>query len=181
MDKKKKLGKINLGIKNCKKCPLRQVAVLAVPGEGPANSKIMFVGEAPGKEEDLSGRPFVGRSGRFLTKLIEKAGLKRKEVFITSVIKHRPPGNRKPKKEEINLCLPFLINQIKIINPKLIVLLGQIAFSSFFLNKKLKDCRGKFIKGNGREFFITYHPAAGIRFVKMKKILKKDFRRLKDF
>jgi DNA polymerase len=181
VDKKSNLGEIEQKIKNCKKCPLFMGAVLAVPGEGPANAKIMFIGEAPGREEDLSGRPFVGRSGKFLTKLIESAGLKREECFITSVIKHRPPQNRKPKKEEIFVCFSYLENQIKIIKPKIIVLLGQTAFSSFFSKEILKDFRGKFIKKDGRDFFITYHPAAGIRFQKMKKILEKDFKKLKGF
>jgi len=157
---------------------------LAVPGEGPTNSKIMFVGEAPGKEEDLSGRPFVGRSGKFLTELIKKAGLKREACFITSVIKHRPPKNRKPKKEEISICFPYLESQIKLINPKKIVLLGQTAFSAFFSAGKLKDFRGKFVtlrqaqgdKIISRDYFITYHPAAGIRFQKMKKIIEEDFK-----
>ncbi len=177
MDKKPNLEKTGQKIKSCRKCPLWQGAGFAVPGEGPVDSRIMFVGEAPGREEDLSGRPFVGRSGRFLTKLIESAGLKRDKCFITSVIKHRPPKNRKPKKEEICTCLPYLESQIQIINPKTMVLLGQTAFSAFFPNKKLKDLRGKFVG----KFFITYHPAAGIRFVKMKKILEKDFLKLKGF
>ena len=133
----------------------------------------------------MTGRPFVGRSGKFLTKLIKAAGLKREKVFITSVIKHRPPKNRKPKKEEISICFPYLENQIKIIKPKTIVLLGQTAFSVFFPGKKLKDFRGKCItlrQAQGKqEFFVVYHPAAGIRFKKMKKIIEKDFRKLKGF
>jgi len=180
MDKKNKLEKIRQSIKNCKNCPLWRGAVSAVPGEGPTNAKIIFIGEAPGREEDLSGRPFVGRSGKFLTKLIEGAGLKRETVFITSIVKHRPPKNRKPKKEEIRVCFPYLENQIKIINPKIIVLLGQTAFAPFFPGEKLRDFRGKSVKKNGVKFFITYHPAAGIRFQKMKKIIEKDFKKLKS-
>jgi uracil-DNA glycosylase len=160
---------------------------LPVPGEGPAKAKILFIGEAPGREEDLSGRPFVGRSGKFLTKLIESAGLKREKCFISSVIKHRPPKNRKPKRGEISVCFPYLESQIKIIKPRIIVLLGQTAFSAFFPKEKLKDLRGEFVtlrqaqgdKKISRDFFITYHPAAGIRFVKMKKILEKDFKKLR--
>jgi uracil-DNA glycosylase len=160
---------------------------LAVPGEGPVNAKFMFVGEAPGREENLSGLPFIGRSGKFLTKLIESARLKRERCFISSIIKHRPPKNRKPKKEEISICFPYLENQIKIIKPEIIVLLGQTAFSAFFPKKTLKNFRGKFVtlrraQGDKKitaDFFITYHPAAGIRFVKMKKILEKDFKKLR--
>jgi uracil-DNA glycosylase len=180
MDKKGELAKINKNIKNCKKCPLSRGAVLAVPGEGPADSEIMFIGEAPGKEEDLSGRPFVGRSGKFLTKLIESAGLKRERCFITSVVKHRPPKNRKPQKKEVAVCFPYLERQIEIINPKMIVLLGQTAFSAFFPKEKLRDLRGGMLNKSGQEFFITYHPAAGIRFQKMKKILEKDFKKIKN-
>ena len=173
--------KINKKIKNCKKCILCRAAKNAVPGEGPFNAKIIAIGEAPGREEDLSGRPFVGRSGKFLTKLLEEdAGIKREKVFITSVAKHRPPDNRKPTKKEIETCLPYLLKQIEIINPKKIILMGQTAFSVFFPGEKLKDYRGKLIKKGLRDFFITYHPAAGIRFQKMKKILEKDFKQLRN-
>ncbi|MFH1894546.1 MAG: uracil-DNA glycosylase [Patescibacteria group bacterium] len=179
MDKKVNLGKISRKIKNCKKCVLYKEAKNAVFGQGPVNSRIMFVGESPGREEDLSGLPFVGRSGKFLTKLIERAGLKREKVFITSVIKHRPPKNRKPKKEEARLCLPYLESQIEIINPKTIVLLGQTAFSAFFPKEKLKYFRGKTINKTGRRFFVTYHPAAGIRFQKIRTLLQRDFIRFR--
>jgi uracil-DNA glycosylase len=176
-----KLKKVFSEIEKCKNCPLCRKAKNAVPGEGPLNAKIMFIGEAPGREEDKTGRPFIGRSGRLLTKLIEeKSGLKREKVFITSVIKHRPPDNRKPTREEIVACLPYLEEQIKFINPKIIILLGQTAFSAFFLKQKLSDYRGKVAGLNRRKFFITYHPSAGLRFQKMKKILEKDFRKIKN-
>ena len=165
----------------CKKCFLQRGAKNIVLGEGPIPAKIMLIGEAPGREEDLTGRPFVGRSGKFLTELLERAGIKREKVFITSVIKHRPPANRKPTLEEINACIPYLEKQIKIINPKKIIILGGVAFKSFFPELELKNLRGEFIEKDGRQFFITYHPAAGIRFKKMKKILEKDFKKLKGF
>ncbi len=153
---------------------------MAVPGEGPISSKIMFVGEAPGREEDLSGRPFVGRSGKFLTKLVEAAGLKRDKCFITSVIKHRPPKNRKPKRNELEACKIWWQKQIEILNPRLIVLLGRTA-SDTVLGKDFWINRARIFKKDKRSFFITYHPAAGIRFVKMEKILEKDFKKLKGF
>jgi uracil-DNA glycosylase len=179
--KREKIKEINYKVGLCNKCSLKKGAHFSVPGEGPANAKIIAVGEAPGREEDLTGRPFIGRSGKLLTKLLELAGIKREKVFITSVAKHRPPNNRKPTKEEIKICLPYLLEQIKIINPKKIILLGQTAFSVFFPGEKLKNFRGKLIKKNGRDFFVAYHPAAGLRFQKMKKILEKDFRKLKSF
>ena len=178
--------KLSKKVAGCKKCKLCLKGKNAVPGEGPLDAKIILVGEAPGREEDLTGRPFIGRSGKLLTKLLEeKAGIGRKKVFITSVVKHRPPGNRKPTAKETKACLPYLLRQIEIIKPKLIVLLGQTAFSAFFPKLKLKNLRGKFVilrqaqgKKDGRKFFITYHPAAGLRSTRAKKILEKDFKKL---
>lgn len=179
MGKKEKIKKLNQKIKNCKKCPLRKKAKKAVPGEGSTAAKIMFIGESPGREEDLSGKPFIGRAGKLLTQLLEQNRIKRKRVFITSVIKHRPPKNRRPVRKEIEVCLPFLEKQIEIINPRKIVLLGGIAFSVFFPKQKLNNFRGRLIKKKGRQFFPTYHPAAGLRFPKIKKILEEDFKKFK--
>jgi uracil-DNA glycosylase family 4 len=176
--KKKEIEKIVKQIRKCRKCSLWERAKNAVPGEGPANAKIMFIGEAPGREEDLSGKPFVGRAGKLLTLLLGKNKLKRKNVFITSVIKHRPPKNRKPEKKEIRACLPYLKRQIEILNPRKIILLGDIAFKLFFPDKKLKYFRGKLIKKDDKNYFITYHPAAGIRFQKFREILEKDFKKI---
>lgn len=177
-----KLEKLNEEIRNCKKCPLWKMRRNTVPGEGPVNTKIMIVGMAPGVEEDKIGKPFVGRAGRFLNELLKIAGIKRKKVFITSPLKclPQPPPNRKPTKKEIESCLPYLKKQIGIINPKKFILLGEVAFSIFFPKEKLKNFRGKRIKRDGKEFFITYHPAAGLRFPKIKKILEKDFKKLKN-
>ncbi len=180
MNKKIKLEKLNQEIRNCKKCPLWKLRKNTVPGEGPANAKIMILGMAPGVEEDKIGKPFVGRAGKFLDKLLKTAKIEREKVFITSPLKCLPqlPPNRKPKKEEIKACLSYLEKQIKIINPQRFILLGEVAFSVFFPNKKLGDYRGKLVKKNGREYFVTYHPAAGIRFQKFRKILEKDFKKI---
>jgi DNA polymerase len=175
MTKAQQLQKLNKKIKRCKKCPLWKNTKNAVPGEGPTTARIMFVGEAPGREEDLSGRPFIGRAGKLLTQLMEKNGIKRERVFITSILKCRPPKNRQPAGEEIAACLPYLLEQIDIVNPQKVILLGGVAFSIFFPKQKLSDLRGRLIKKEGRQFFITYHPAAGLRFLKIKKILEKDF------
>lgn len=182
MNKKQKLERINQEIRNCKKCNLWKLRKNTVPGEGPANAKIMIVGQAPGVEEDLTGRPFCGRAGKFLNHLLELAGIKRKEIFITSSLKclPQPPINRKPKKEEIKACLPYLKKQIEIINPQKFILLGEIAFSVFFPKKKLSDFRGNWVKKDETFYFLTYHPAAGLRFSKIKKILERDFKKLRD-
>lgn len=189
MDKEKEVEKLNKGIRNCKKCPLWKLRKNAVPGEGPVNAKIILAGQSPGVQEDKTGLPFRGPAGKFLDKLLKIANIKREKVFITSPLKCLPqlPINRKPKKEEIEACLPYLKKQIKIINPKKFILLGEVAFLVFFPNKKLKDFRGKwtppthhpFFKGK-KEFFVTYHPAAGMRFPKIRKALEKDFKKLKN-
>ncbi len=181
MNKEKLLNKLNREIRNCKKCPLWKTRKNAVPGEGPVNAKIMIVGQAPGVEEDLSGKPFCGRAGKFLDHLLKSAEIKREKVFITSPLKclPQPPINRKPKKEEIEACLPWLKKQIEIINPKKFILLGEVAFSVFFPKKELSSFRGRWVKQESKEFFITYHPAAGLRFPKIRKILERDFRKLK--
>jgi len=180
MNKRETLKKINKEIKNCKKCPLWKTRKNTVPGEGPANAKIIFLGQAPGSKEDNVGKPFVGRAGQFLNQLLKIARINREKIFITSPIKCFPPKNRKPTKKEIEACLPWLKKQIETINPQKFILLGEVAFSVFFPNKKLNDFRGKWIKKNGEEYFPTYHPAAGLRFPKIKKILEKDFKKIKE-
>ena len=175
-----KLAKLNKEIRKCRKCPLWKARIKTVPGEWPVNAKIMIIGQAPGAEENKTGRPFVGRAGQFLNKLLKITGIKRKKIFITSIVKCFPPKNRKPTKKEIKACLPYLKKQIEIINPKNFILLGEVAFKVFFPSKNLKDFRGKFLTKNGRRYFITYHPAAGIRFQKFKKTLEKDFKKIKN-
>jgi len=179
INKKVELEKLNQEIRNCKRCPLGKTRKNVVLGEGPVNAKIFICGQAPGFEENLIGRPFVGRAGKFLNQLLKIAKIEREKVFITSPIKCFPPGNRKPTKKEIGNCLPYLKKQIEIINPQNFILLGEIALSVFFHDKKLKEFRGKWIKKDGKEFFSTYHPAAGMRFPKIRKILEKDFKKLK--
>jgi DNA polymerase len=180
MSKNKKLEKLNKEIKNCKKCPLWKTRENTVPGEGPIGAKLIIIGQAPGSEENKTGRPFIGRAGQLLNQLLKIARINREKIFITSPIKCFPPKNRKPIKKEIEACLPWLKKQIEIINPQKFILLGEIAFSVFFPNKKLRDFRGKWIKKNSKEYFPTYHPAAGMRFPKIKKILEKDFKKIKE-
>lgn len=179
MGKKKELEKIAQKIKKCRKCNLWKNQKKAVAGEGPSNAKIMILGQAPGFKESKVGRPFVGRAGKFLDKLLNLAKIKREEIFITSSVKCFPPKNRKPKKEEIKACLPWLKKQIEIVNPKKFILLGEVAFFMFFPKEKLSDFQGKWIKKNGKLYFPTYHPAAGLRFPKIRRILEKDFKKLR--
>lgn len=174
MNKREKLEKLNREIKKCKRCPLWKAANNAVPGEGPIYSKIMFIGEAPGRQEDLTGRPFIGRAGGLLDRLLKIAQIKRENVFITSVIKHRPPKNRQPKKPEIKACRIWWQKQIEILKPKLIILLGRVALDTV-LGKDFWKERGKLYQKESGQYFITYHPAAGLRFPRIKKILEKDF------
>ncbi len=181
MNKKLEIEKLNQEIRNCKRCSLWKTRKNASPGEGPVNAQIMIVGQAPGAEEDKIGRPFVGRAGKFLNQLLILAKIKREEVFLTAPVHCFPPKNRKPTREEIATCLPYLKKQIEIINPKKFILLGEVAFSVFFPKEKLNDFRGRWLKKDNKEFFPTYHPAAGMRFPKIRKVLEEDFKKLAEF
>lgn len=149
------LEEIILQIQECKKCRLWQTSTHGVPGEGLANAKVMFVGQNPGSEEDKTGRPFVGRAGKFLTKTIAEFGITREEVYITNIVKHTSPENRKPYPDEVSACLPYLIQQIAIIKPKIVVLLGASA---------KKTPRVENVK-----YFEIVHPSAAMRFTKMRE------------
>jgi uracil-DNA glycosylase len=147
-------------INTCQLCPLSLGRKCAVPGSGPSPAQIMLVGEAPGREEDLKGLPFVGRAGKLLDKALLEAGLERSEVFITSVVKCRPPENRKPKKEEINLCHPYLQAQMDLVNPRIVCLMGNTATQAVLGMQGVTNLRGQIQQGR---FLITYHPAAVLR------------------
>jgi uracil-DNA glycosylase family 4 len=159
------LADVNKQIKNCRKCSLWQGAKHAVPGEGPFNAKVMLVGQNPGAEEDKTGRPFVGRAGKFLNKVLAKNGINREEVFVTNVVKHVSPKNRKPLPDEIAACAPYLEKQIKTIKPKIVVLMGKVAWQA--------------PRVEGAEYIETYHPSAAMRFTKMRKRFEEDFSALK--
>jgi len=149
------LDEIILQVKKCKKCRLWQTSLHGVPGEGPTDAKIMFIGQNPGAEEDKTGRPFIGRAGKFLTKTLVEFGINREDVYITNIVKHTSPENRKPYPDEVITCIPYLTQQIAIIKPKIIVLLGASA------------------KETPRIDGITYleiiHPSAAMRFTKMRE------------
>ncbi len=177
-ERKKLLEKINKEIQMCEKCDLHKSRTNAVLGEGNIEARLMFIGEAPGEEEDKQGRPFVGRAGKLLTKLIERAGYKREEFYIANICKCRPPGNRTPTLDEMEKCFPYLKEQIEIINPKVLCLLGAVAGQAF-LNRKVKITkeRGAVIKWNDRILLLTYHPAYVLRNPKEEGTLFKDIKR----
>ena len=183
MDKKKFLDDIGKRVHNCKRCLLYKTATHGVPGEGDPNSAIMFVGEAPGRVEDETGRPLVGRAGMLLNKLLESINLSRESVFITSVVKHRPPKNRPPKPQEVKACSFWLTQQLSIIKPKLICTLGNFGLHYFLPKEKISKIHGtmKKITIDKKTFMIfpLYHPAAGLRSTRNKITLQEDFQKLK--
>ncbi|MBI5025255.1 MAG: uracil-DNA glycosylase [Nitrospirae bacterium] len=162
-------------IGNCKRCKLSKGRTNIVFGEGDPEAEIMFIGEAPGKDEDIQGRPFVGDAGKLLTSLIEKMGFKREEVYIANIIKCRPPYNRDPEEDEINTCKQFIERQIKIINPKVIVSLGRVSAQSLLMTKiPISKLRGQLFNYAGIPFIPTFHPAYLLRNPKDKWLTWKD-------
>ena len=161
-------------VRVCALCKLSEGRNNAVPGEGSSFAKIMFIGEAPGRNEDEQGRPFVGAAGKLLTEALQEAGLSRKDVFITNVVKCRPPNNRVPTDEERNTCRTYLERQIKLINPKVICILGRTAYESLLKGTSITSNRGKLVKHDNRFYFLTVHPAAVIYNPDLKSVFKKD-------
>lgn len=170
-------------IKACRKCHLRDTCMQVVPGEGNTGAEIMFIGEGPGENEDKQGKPFVGAAGKFLDEMIGMIGKKRSEVFITNILKCRPPGNRDPMPEEVEACWPWLLEQIKMIKPKLIVLLGRHAMERFLPNQKISKIHGtalrREIAGIGKQvFYVLYHPAAALYQGSLREVLVSDFKKI---
>jgi DNA polymerase len=151
-----------------------------VKGEGPLDAKVMIIGQAPGRNEDMQKRPFIGASGKFLDKLILLAGLDRKMLYICSVVQFFPPDNRIPTKDEIEFCKPFLFRQIRIVNPKLIILLGSVACKTVLGMEGISKIRGNIVERHGRTYFISMHPAAAVRIRSRMPLVEKDFRNLKN-
>ena len=172
-------------ILSCQKCPLYQGRKNAVPGEGNLGTELMFVGEAPGRDEDMQGRPFVGRAGQLLTKIIQAMKFKREEVYITNIVKCRPPENRTPHKQEIEMCQDYLREQIRMIKPKVIVTLGKVA-ADFFIESKLgmTALRGNFYEFNNIKVMPTFHPSYIIRNegnIEIKKMVWEDMQKVMAF
>ena len=179
LQKQRRLEIIAKRIRNFRDIEIARTAMNAVLGEGKPDAKIVFIGQAPGKMEDETGRPFQGKAGKFLNVLLKIAGLRREDVFITSVLKWFPPKNRAPTHVEIAASIPFLVEQLEVIKPELIVLLGRIACKPFIGNVDLREMHGKIIVRNGKRYFITFHPAAGMRFPEIGTAMRSDFAKLK--
>jgi uracil-DNA glycosylase family 4 len=158
----------------CQRCDLAKGRTQTVPGEGPENAEIMFIGEAPGFHEDRQGRPFVGAAGRFLEELLASIGLTREEVYICNVIKCRPPGNRDPLSDEIDACKPYLDKQIELIQPKLIVTLGRYSMARYFPNASITRIHGQPKRIGGRIYYPMFHPAAALHQPKWRSAVEED-------
>ena len=164
IEKLRSLGEIAETVQKCTRCPLYATATNAVPGEGDPNAGLVCVGEAPGAKEDQTGRPFVGQAGQLLTKILAAIDLTREQVFICNVLKHRPPGNRNPLPEEVEACSPYLIRQLELIKPKVIVAFGTFAAQTLLQTKTpLGQLRGLVHRYHGIPLIVTYHPAALLR------------------
>jgi DNA polymerase len=152
-------------IRDCQKCPLSQTRKKAVPGEGSHNSVVMFVGEAPGGDEDREGLPFIGRAGQLFTRILQSVQIERKDVFITNIVKCRPPQNRNPNKSEIEICLPYLESQIALINPKIIVTLGSVPTKCLLnTDDAISRLRGQWFPWlGGIKIFPMFHPSYLLR------------------
>lgn len=161
-------------VANCQECILAQGRKNPVPGEGPENAEIVFIGEGPGFHEDQQGRPFVGAAGNLLEELLESIGLRREDVYICNVIKCRPPGNRDPSPEEIEACKKFLDRQVEIISPRMIVTLGRISMERYFPGAKISQIHGQPRKIGGIIHYPMYHPAAALHQPKWRQVVKDD-------
>jgi uracil-DNA glycosylase len=165
----------------CTKCELHKIRKNAVPGEGPIDARIMFVGEGPGQNEDEQGRPFVGAAGRLLTELLESIGLSRSDVFITNIVKCRPPNNRAPRKSEIETCNPYLMAQMSLIKPRIVCALGTPAIATLLGEEySATKVHGKPMPKGNVTILPMYHPAAALYDASLKEVLASDFRTLKQ-
>jgi uracil-DNA glycosylase family 4 len=178
MSSEETLKEIAAEVSVCTKCDLCKNRTHAVPGEGPSNAKIFFIGEGPGFHEDKQGRPFVGPSGQFLEDLLRSIGLKRSDVFITNVVKCRPPENRDPLPAEIAACNDYLDRQLAAIQPLVIVTLGRFSMAKFFPGEKITAIHGRARKKDGFICVPMFHPAAGLRTASVKEQLKEDFKKI---
>jgi uracil-DNA glycosylase len=173
------LDNIAAEIKVCTKCPLYEGRTNAVPGAGPVDAEILFIGEGPGYNEDKQGLPFVGQSGKYLEELLAMIGMNRDQVFITNVVKCRPPGNRDPMPLEIDTCTSnYLFRQIELIDPKIIATLGRYSMGLFFPKAKITAIHGQPKRENGRIYLPLFHPAAVLRNIGLKPQAETDFKKI---
>ncbi len=175
------LADFNAEIKDCQNCALGSSRTNFVFGVGNPNADLMFVGEAPGEREDMEGVPFVGRAGKLLTDILKAIDLKREDVYIANVLKCRPPNNRDPKRDEIEECEPYLLKQIELIKPKLLVALGRISAMTLLRTKdSLTAMRGQIFDYHGTDMVVTYHPAALLRNPNWKRPAWEDFKKIRE-
>jgi len=172
---KELLDTISKEVDICTKCPLYKTATHGVAGYGNPNAEIIFIGEAPGANEDKEGRPFVGQSGNLLDKNFNVIKLERKNVWIGNIIKHRPPNNRDPLQKEVKACKPYIDRQVAIIKPKLVVTLGRYALTYFIPNASITTTHGRLLSSNDLNIYPLYHPAAALRNGKFMKTFVQDF------
>lgn len=175
------LQEIKNQVTECTKCDLCKTRTKSVPGKGNPKSKIIFIGEAPGRSEDKTGEPFVGSAGKKLSAALEKAGITRESIYITNVVKCRPPSNRVPTIEEKESCRNYLDSEIEQIKPKVICIMGNTAYQSILGGSNITKERGKFVKKDGLTYFLTIHPAAVIYNQKLLELLDKDMTALVNF
>ena len=172
------LEKIAAEVMGCPLCKLARTRKNAVPGEGQLAAKILFIGEAPGRSEDEKGKPFLGAAGKILDEMLVKAGIERSQVFITNVVKCRPPNNRVPEDDEVAACHPYLERQLVLVRPRIICILGRTAYSSLLGGGSITANRGKIIDKAGQKYFLTIHPAAAIYNRSLLGLLEADMKKL---
>lgn len=180
MDAETRLADIASEIRQCQDCPLGRTRKNPVPGAGPATAEIMCIGEGPGHHENEQGLPFVGASGKFLTQLLEEGGVPRNSVFITNVVKCRPPGNRDPQPNELQACSRYLDRQIEVIDPLIIITLGRFSMARYFDNARISSIHGDASWHGGRLIVPMYHPAAALHQPKLRSVIAHDFARLNE-
>ncbi len=177
----KDLGELAGVARECRRCRLRESCSQVVFGEGPPHARLMLIGEGPGQDEDIQGRPFVGKAGQLLDKILEAAGIQRSQVYIGNVVKCRPPGNRLPNPDEVKECRKYLERQIKLIRPSIIVCLGSMASQTVIdPNAKITRIRGRWLIRQGIKIMPTYHPAALLRNPSYKRPVWEDFKQIRD-
>ena len=181
MDREQVLEAIGAETAECTKCDLHFSRKNSVPGAGPADAKIMFIGEGPGFHENEQGKPFVGAAGRFLDELLKNVGMQRDQVFITNVVKCRPPSNRDPNPDELAACDGYLQRQTQTINPKVIVTLGRFSMHKFLPHAKISEAHGQAVRVKGRLVVPFYHPAAALHQPSLRPTVEADFARLPEW
>src|SRR5215207_4023635 len=171
---------IGTDVRGCRMCRLSETRTIGVPGEGSPTSEIMFIGEGPGFHEDQQGRPFVGAAGQLLVDMLRQIGLRREEVFITTVVRCRPPGNRDPQPDELSACDVYTQRQIAVLDPRLVVTLGRYSMARFFRPGSMRELHGQSRDWNGTTCLAMYHPAAILRTPtpEMRRVYAEDFRKI---